>query len=273
MRRPVRHRGAPPGRGRRPALRTWQGFDFLLTGVVNGWHTVCVYALNISLGTGNPRLGCRDVPVNRREQDRPASWPDESGELPGQVTRVLSFPQHAVPPALQVQVVALQDQAWPREPGEPSTDHDPALQPVTMLLVDDRGSRAGLAGHPVQGDHPRRPALRRQRAQRRRHRAVAPQTWLWPPSGHRGPGTDRRQRSGPGHLQLRPGPGLFYRRAGWRILPGTVLIGGTPENPFPSDRFDKVVLAGLFTDHAREHAASFDQARIELYPGEIDRLW
>jgi L,D-peptidoglycan transpeptidase YkuD (ErfK/YbiS/YcfS/YnhG family) len=43
---------------------TWQGFDFLLTGVPHGWHTVCVYAINISLGTGNPRLGCRDVPVN-----------------------------------------------------------------------------------------------------------------------------------------------------------------------------------------------------------------
>lgn len=43
---------------------TWQGFDFLLTGVINGWHRVCVYANNISLGTGNPRLGCRDIPVN-----------------------------------------------------------------------------------------------------------------------------------------------------------------------------------------------------------------
>jgi L,D-peptidoglycan transpeptidase YkuD (ErfK/YbiS/YcfS/YnhG family) len=43
---------------------TWQGFDFTLTGVINGWHRVCVYAHNISLGTGNPRLGCRDIPVN-----------------------------------------------------------------------------------------------------------------------------------------------------------------------------------------------------------------
>jgi L,D-peptidoglycan transpeptidase YkuD (ErfK/YbiS/YcfS/YnhG family) len=41
-----------------------QGFNFTLTGVAHGWHTVCVYALNISLGTGNPRLGCRDIPVN-----------------------------------------------------------------------------------------------------------------------------------------------------------------------------------------------------------------
>jgi hypothetical protein len=42
----------------------YQGFDFTLTGVINGWHRVCVYAINVSLGTGNPRLGCRDIPVN-----------------------------------------------------------------------------------------------------------------------------------------------------------------------------------------------------------------
>lgn len=43
---------------------SYQGFNFTLTGVINGWHTVCVYAINVSLGTGNPRLGCRDIPVN-----------------------------------------------------------------------------------------------------------------------------------------------------------------------------------------------------------------
>jgi aminoglycoside 2'-N-acetyltransferase I len=65
----------------------------------------------------------------------------------------------------------------------------------------------------------------------------------------------------------------FYQRAGWRVLPGTVLIGGTPADPFPSDRFDKVVLAELFTEQAREHAAGFLNARIELFPGVIDTLW
>jgi L,D-peptidoglycan transpeptidase YkuD (ErfK/YbiS/YcfS/YnhG family) len=42
----------------------YQGFNFTLPGVINGWHTVCLYAINVSLGTGNPRLGCRDIPVN-----------------------------------------------------------------------------------------------------------------------------------------------------------------------------------------------------------------
>ena len=67
--------------------------------------------------------------------------------------------------------------------------------------------------------------------------------------------------------------GPFYERAGWTVLPGTVLVGGTPDDPFPSDRFDKVTLASFFTEHARAHAAAFAGARIALYPGAIDRLW
>jgi hypothetical protein len=65
----------------------------------------------------------------------------------------------------------------------------------------------------------------------------------------------------------------FYQEAGWRLLPGTVLMGGTPEEPFPSDQFDKVTLGALFTAHALGHAADFEHARIELYSGTIDRLW
>src|SRR5207302_646931 len=65
----------------------------------------------------------------------------------------------------------------------------------------------------------------------------------------------------------------FYESAGWQLLPGSVLVGGTAEDPFPSDRpgFDKVTLASLFSARARE--AGFDHARIALYPGVIDRLW
>ena len=65
----------------------------------------------------------------------------------------------------------------------------------------------------------------------------------------------------------------FYEAAGFGILEGTVLIGGTPGNPFPSDRFDKVTVACFFAAMAKRHAADFVGARIELYPGEVDRLW
>lgn len=43
----------------------------------------------------------------------------------------------------------------------------------------------------------------------------------------------------------------FYEGAGWEHLPGTVLVGGTPEDPFPSDRFDKVTMASFFSAKGR----------------------
>jgi len=67
----------------------------------------------------------------------------------------------------------------------------------------------------------------------------------------------------------------FYERAGWQALAGTVLVGGTRLSPFPSDQpgFDKVTMADFFSHEARRHRSSFQHARIELYPGEIDKLW
>jgi uncharacterized protein YkwD len=37
-----------------------QGFDITVT-LPAGLHTVCTYAINVGLGTGNPKLGCRAV--------------------------------------------------------------------------------------------------------------------------------------------------------------------------------------------------------------------
>ncbi|MEO6502131.1 MAG: GNAT family N-acetyltransferase [Jatrophihabitantaceae bacterium] len=187
--------------------------------------------------------------------------------------RVLSFFQHAVPAVLQAQVLTLQEQAWPRRAGEPSTGHDPALQPVTMLLVDDReGVLASLA------------VLSKEIAHNGRRFAASGLSTVVTDQSQRGRGYGHQLVTAARDQIAASGADLgifscdrelagFYRRAGWRVLPGTVLIGGTPENPFPSDRLGKLVLAELFTDHARAHAASFDQARIELYPGEIDTLW
>jgi len=198
---------------------------------------------------------------------------DQLGDLPRHVTRVLTFAQHAVPPALQAQIVALHDQAWPRSAGEPSTSHDPALRPVTMLLVDDREHvLASLA------------ILSKDLRHDGQSYAASGLSAVVTDQSHRNRGYGHRLVAAAREQIVARGADLgiftcdralaaFYRRAGWHILPGTVLIGGTAQDPLPSDRFDKVVLADLFTDHAREHAASFDHARIELYPGGIDKLW
>ena len=178
-----------------------------------------------------------------------------------------------MPAAVRTQVLALEDQAWPRAAGEQPGEHDPALRPEAMVLLDRDGFvRASLTILSKELDHAGR-------------RYVA--------SGLSAVVTDRARR-GQGHgLRLvtaareriassgadlgifscdRPLAG-FYQRAGWQVLPGAVLIGGTSSDPFPSDQWDKLVLAGLFTEHAREHADDFSHARIGLYPGEIDKLW
>ena len=65
----------------------------------------------------------------------------------------------------------------------------------------------------------------------------------------------------------------FYELAGWRTLIGTVLVGGTPDRPLPSDREGKITMGYFYSTSARERADAFIGARIALYPGEIDKLW
>jgi hypothetical protein len=43
--------------------------------------------------------------------------------------------------------------------------------------------------------------------------------------------------------------------------------------PFPSDLFDKVTVAAFVSARARDAAGSFIGRRIELFCGEIDKLW
>ena len=65
----------------------------------------------------------------------------------------------------------------------------------------------------------------------------------------------------------------FYERAGWEVMPGTVLIGGTPGAPFPSDQSEKVTMTCFFSERAAERRSTFLRARVELHPGTIDKLW
>ncbi len=62
----------------------------------------------------------------------------------------------------------------------------------------------------------------------------------------------------------------FYVRAGWSVLPGSWLVGGTPDDPFPSDVLGKTTLGDLVSERAR--AADWT-GPIALFPGTVDRLW
>jgi aminoglycoside 2'-N-acetyltransferase I len=157
--------------------------------------------------------------------------------------QIISFPEAATPPELRMQVVALQHQAWPPEDAAAvsagTLTHDPALRRTVVTHPDARGRGHG------------------------RHLVAA---------------AGKAMAAGDLDLGLftcdRPLQG-FYERAGWHLLPGAVLVGGTRRSPFPSDQpgFDKVTMADCFSAEAQRHQRSFHHARIELYPGDIDKLW
>jgi aminoglycoside 2'-N-acetyltransferase I len=192
---------------------------------------------------------------------------------------VVSLPQAAVPAELRAQVAALEREAWPGPgdaPGIPAGDppprHDPALDPRSLLLVDDGRVLAALAILSKELDHAGQryaasglstvvTAAAERRKGYGRRLVTAARTAI------EGSGADL------GLFTCDSSVAPFYEAAGWSILAGAVIVGGTPSDPLPSDRFDKVTFATFLSDHARRHATTFVDARIALYPGEIDRLW
>ncbi|MFJ3235757.1 GNAT family N-acetyltransferase [Streptomyces sp. NPDC086787] len=193
--------------------------------------------------------------------------------------RILSFPEEATPAELRAQVHEIQEQAWPSPPGPDvpppgAPVHDPALRPLSMLLVDDGTVLAALDILTKQITHAGAPY------------AAAGLSTVVTRQEARGHGHGRRlvaaarQTMAERSLDLglftcdRP-LRTFYESAGWHVLPGAVLIGGTPQAPFPSDRpgFDKVTMAAFFSPEARQAETLFRNSRIELYPGETDKLW
>jgi GNAT superfamily N-acetyltransferase len=176
---------------------------------------------------------------------------------------ILGWAEADVPDELRVQALALQERARPR---------DPALRPRSLLLVDDgrvlaaleilskeivhRGERYAASGlcDVVTDEGERRKGYGRTLVEAARREIEAS-------------GADLGIFTCDRPLQA------FYERAGWQLLAGSVLVGGTPAAPFPSDRLDKVTMASFFSERARANAAAFVGARIELYPGEIERLW
>jgi aminoglycoside 2'-N-acetyltransferase I len=187
--------------------------------------------------------------------------------------RIVSFPEADVPRELRVQVRALHNEAWPDYKAERDGPvHDPALRPVSMLLLDGDRVLSALdilskrIHHRGQGfDASGLSTVVTGRANRGK--------------GHGGRlvqaacGTIEASGADLGIFTCDSPLQAFYERAGWQVLPGTVLVGGTREAPFPSDQFDKVTMARFFSPQARTLADTFVGCRIELHPGEIDKLW
>jgi len=186
----------------------------------------------------------------------------------------MSFPEAETPPVLREQAIALQDEEWP--PGADSAPgHDPMLRPTSMLLVDDDGcvvASLDVLSKPV--------------VHAGRHYCASGLSAVVTRRDRRGLGHGRRlvlaateaiaeSDADVGLFTCDRSLQAFYASTGWEVLPGAVIVGGTPSAPFPSDGpgFDKVTMARFFSAHAQRHRDEFANSRIELYPGEIDRLW
>ncbi|RSN05887.1 GNAT family N-acetyltransferase [Nonomuraea sp. WAC 01424] len=188
---------------------------------------------------------------------------------------IRSFPEPDIPSDLLVQVRDLQQEAWPAHTAPAGGPvHDPALSPRSMLLLDEDTVVAAL-------DILSKPVTHAGR----RFRAAGLSTVVTRKAS-RGRGHGRHLVRA-AHEAIaaagfdvalftcdRPLQG-FYESAGWQVIPGAVLVGGTPQAPFPSDLpgFDKVTMGDFLSPQGRAHRLSFHHARIDLYPGEIDRLW
>lgn len=207
--------------------------------------------------------------------------------------RILAFAEGDVPVALRRQVRAAQEEAWPSateaEAASLAPQHDPALHPRSLILLEGDAVLSALDVLSTRIEH-------------------AGSAWaasglssVVTPSAHRGRGHARElvsqarvmlveqvdivepvgnaERFGPrADVVLftcdRPLQG-FYEACGFEVLPGTVLVGGTPQDPFPSDGpgMDTVTLGAFVTPAAVRARGRFVGARIGLYSGPIDRLW
>ncbi|MCX5306321.1 GNAT family N-acetyltransferase [Streptomyces sp. NBC_00160] len=190
----------------------------------------------------------------------------------GPVLRVIGCAEADLPAGPARQVAELEAAVWPGS----SPGHDPALTPRTMLLVDGAGTVAAALSLlykpvPLAG---------------RTYRAAGLSSVVARPE-LRGRGLGGRLVAA-ARAELAADPAVdlalfscdrplaaFYEAAGFEVLPGTVLVGGTPEEPLATDHpgFDKVVLAAFFTDGPGRDRAAFTGVRVPLHPGNTDRLW
>ncbi|HLJ08175.1 MAG TPA: GNAT family N-acetyltransferase, partial [Acidimicrobiia bacterium] len=164
--------------------------------------------------------------------------------------RVLTSPETALSPELRRQVASLEHQAWPSIDPRLGHLHDPALEPLSMLLVDGDRVVAALAVLSKALAHRGRTYAARglstvvtDRSLRRRGHGLALVTAARE--------LIAASRADLGLFTCDPPLQGFYERAGWEELPDAVVVGGTPEAPLASDTLGKVTLAGFFSPQAR----------------------
>lgn len=186
------------------------------------------------------------------------------------MTAVLeSWPQADVPASVRAEVEALDRLGWPSSTG---ADHDPALDPFRVVRRADGIAVATLA------------ILSKTVRVGDRSWALSGLSAVVTHPDHRGLGHGRALCLEARGLMARRGADVgiftcdadlvpFYEGCGFSVLPGTALLGGTPDDPLISTHLAKTTLAAFFTDDAMACRALFVGASIPLFPGLQDRLW
>jgi aminoglycoside 2'-N-acetyltransferase I len=197
------------------------------------------------------------------------------------VIHVVGAPEAEVPERLRRQVLAAQEEAWPSDDGGASVTslavvHDLALHPYSLLLVD-AGDNVVLSALDL---------LFKRIEHAGQQWDAAGLSTVVTPLAYRGRGYGRRLVTDA--CARLPGMGVdlalftcdrplaaFYESCGFEVLPGTVLEGGTAQEPFASDQpgFDKVALSAFFTARAQAVRTDFVNTTVRLHSGTIDKLW
>ncbi len=187
--------------------------------------------------------------------------------------QIQAYPEAAVPADLRAQVLALQVEAFGGlTPDDLGPVHDPALHPVSMLLVEDGVVLSALD------------VLGKQMAHAGQAWSVTGLSTVVTASGRRGQGHGRALVMAARSAMALSGADLalftcdraltgFYVACGFEVLDGAVVVGGTVDDPLRSDTLAKVTLACLFSDRAVAQASAFARTDLALYPGSVDRLW
>jgi predicted N-acetyltransferase YhbS len=180
---------------------------------------------------------------------------------------IRTFAAEAVPAALADQVRALHREAFGSD-----DPHDPLLEPVAVLLIDDDQvvASADLLHATIQhaGSSWRLAGLSAVVTAADRRRAGHGEAVVRAAFAHAcASGVDLVLFSCDASLVA------FYERCGARVLAGSVIVGGTRDDPLRTDTLDKTVLARACSPSAEARIGELEGVEIELHPGAIDRLW
>lgn len=168
-------------------------------------------------------------------------------------------------------ILALEDTAWPREPGEGEFPSAPETYDISFVLME--GGRAVC-----------HVGVRKSRLchKGQEYLAYGLSEVVTHPGFQRRGLASRLIREAAGYITAGPADlsiftcaserAALYIRGGWEPAPGACFVGGTAEEPFGSDSLGLVTMIRLISPKALEHRKDFEDTDICLELG-AGQLW